>query len=72
MVESSSRPHPWPGSSTDTGWPRGICPMGSTTSRRVLTHPVVNVVFEGAGATVTGPREEAVTKVLTGRGRALA
>jgi hypothetical protein len=47
-------------------------PDGQHHKQRVLTHPVVNVVFEGAGATVTGPREEADTKVLTGRGRALA
>jgi AraC-like DNA-binding protein len=34
-------------------------------------HPVVNIVFEGDTATVTGVQVKRFTKVLTGRGRAL-
>jgi AraC-like DNA-binding protein len=46
-------------------------PDGQRHQQQVLAHPVVNVVFEGDTATVTGVREERVTKVLTGRSRAL-
>jgi AraC-like DNA-binding protein len=45
-------------------------PDGQRHRQQVLTHPVVNVVFEGTAATVSGPQEERFIKVLTGRGRA--
>jgi hypothetical protein len=46
-------------------------PDGQHYEQRVLVHPVVNVVFEQQHTTVTGLREEPVTRVLQGRGRAL-
>jgi AraC-like DNA-binding protein len=46
-------------------------PDGQRHRQQVLAHPVVNVVFEGDTATVTGVQHERVTKVLEGRSRAL-
>jgi AraC-like DNA-binding protein len=46
-------------------------PAGQRHEQDVLVHPVVNVVFEPAGATVGGVRRERFTRELTGEGRVL-
>jgi AraC-like DNA-binding protein len=46
-------------------------PAGGRHEQVVLVHPVVNVVFEPAGATIGGVRRERFTRELTGAGRVL-
>jgi AraC-like DNA-binding protein len=46
-------------------------PPAQRYDQDVLVHPVVNVVFDAAGATVSGVRRERFTRVLEGDGRVL-
>ncbi len=46
-------------------------PPGAVHYQEVVLHPVVNVVFEGGGGAVGGPRDERFVRGLRGRGSAV-